>query len=130
MKEEERVEGAQWLQEFFKIRDQLGPLITNVSKAEDGSYSDRLAAFSEALEKMPVILKAMKETPQPKHKKLRAYKKLEEQALDAYIKSCEWGMKMLVETNRVNQSAIAFQTSLAASYWESAGKEAVQFLRK
>ena len=60
MKEEERIEGAQWLQEFFKIRDQLGPLITKVSKVQDGSYSDRFAAFSEALERMPVLLKAMK----------------------------------------------------------------------
>ena len=51
------------MQEFSKIRDQLGPLITKVSKAQDGSYRDRLATFSEALEKMPVILKAMKETP-------------------------------------------------------------------
>jgi len=130
MKEEEQIEGAQWLQEFFKIRDQLGSLITKVSKAQDGSYSDRLAAFSEALERMPVLLKAMKEAPQPKHKKLRAYKKLEEQALDAYIKSCEWGMKALKEPNRVKQSAIVFQSSLATSYWELAGKEAVDFLKK
>ena len=130
MKEEERVEGAEWLQEFHKIRDQLGPLITKVSKAQNGSYSDRLATFSEALEKMPVILKVMKDVPQPKHKKLRAYKKLEEQALEAYMKSCEWGMKILVEPNRVKQSAIVFQSSLAASYWELASKEAMDFLRK
>jgi hypothetical protein len=130
MKEEERIEGAQWLQEFFKIRDQLGPLIIRVSKAQYGSHSDRLAAFSEALERMPTILKAMKEAPQPKHKKLRNYKKLEEQALDAYIKSCEWGRKALLEPNRVKQSAIVFQSSLASSYWEIAGKEAQNFLRK
>jgi hypothetical protein len=130
MKETERIEGAKWLQAFWTLRDQAGPILHRVSQAEGSPEEERFAAFSEALEKLPAILNSMKQAPTPKPKELRTVKKLEESALDAYIKSCEWSLKLLKDPNRVKYSAIAFQTSLATSYWETSAKEAQAFLKK
>lgn len=131
MKENDRVEGAMWLQSFWPLRDQAGPIIRRVSQATDSdSEQEKLAAFSEAVEKLPAILSSMKQSTKPKQKELRRVKKLEESALDAYIKSCEWSLKQLRDPNRAKYSAIAFQSSLAASYWEISAKEAAAFLRK
>ena len=49
MKEEERIEGARWLQEYFKIRDLVGLLLTKVSQAENKSSSERLIVFLEVM---------------------------------------------------------------------------------
>ena len=130
MKEIDRIEGAKWLQAFWALRDQVGPIIHRVSQAEDGSPEEKFAAFSEALEKLPVILNSMKQTPKPKPKELRTVKKLEESALDAYIKSCEWGIKSLKDPSRAKYSAIVFQTSLAESYWKISAEEAAKFLKR
>ena len=131
MKETDRVEGAMWLQSFWSLRDQNGPIIHRVSQAEDSdSLEEKSKAFSEALEKLPAILNSMKQTPKPKQKELRTIKKLEESALDAYIKSCEWGMKLLKDPRRAQYSAMTFQVSLATSYWEISAKEAAKFLKK
>lgn len=131
MKETDRVEGAMWLQSFWSLRDQAGPIIHKVSRAEDSdSPEERFKAFSEALEKLPAILESMKQTTKPKQKELRTIKKLEESALDAYIKSCDWGMKLLKDSNRARYSAMTFQLSLATSYWEISAKEGAKFLKK
>jgi len=71
----------------------------------------------------------MRQSSKPKDKRLRTYKKLEESALDAYINSCQWAMKLLKEPSRSQYAAMAFQASLATSYWEVSAKEAVGFLR-
>jgi hypothetical protein len=131
VKEADRVEGAKWLQSLWILRDQVGPIIHKVSQAEAGdSLEERVQAFSEALEKLPAILNSMKQAPEPKQKQLCKVKRLEKSALDAYIKSCEWGMKYLRDPSRAEYSAIVFQSSLATSYWETSAKEAAEFLRK
>jgi hypothetical protein len=130
MKETDKIQGAEWLQAFWLLRDQAGPIIHKVSQAEDGSPEEKHAAFSEALEKLPVILNSMKQTPKPKAKELRTVKKLEESALDAYIKSCEWSLKLLKDPNRVKYSAMTFQISQAESYWKISAEEAAKFLKK
>ena len=90
----------------------------------------KIVVFDKVIEKLSVFLKDIKDMREPKHKKLRNYKKLELNAIEAYIKSCEWGEKMIREPNRVKQSAIVFQVSLAESYWEAAAKESLDFLKK
>jgi hypothetical protein len=129
MKETDRIEGAKWLQSFWLLRDQAGPIISMVSRAEESdSQAIKSAAFSEALEKLPVILNSMKKAPKPKE--LRTVKKLEESALDAYIKSCEWCINFLKDQSRVKYSAMVFQGSIATSYWEKSAQEATAFLNK
>ncbi|MFC1977200.1 hypothetical protein ACFLWS_02910 [Chloroflexota bacterium] len=131
MKEIDRIEGAKWLQAFWSLRDQAGPIIQRLSQAEKSSLlEDKFAAHSEALERLPAILNSMKQASKPKPKELRTVKKLEESALDAYIKSCEWSLKLLKDPNRAKYSAIVFQTQLAESYWKISAESAASFLKK
>ena len=131
MKGTDKAEGATWLQQFWLLRDEIGPIVRGVSQAEkSGSLEDKSTALSEALAKLPDILRRMKRVPKPRPKELRAVKKLEERALHAYIKSCGWRMKQLGEPGKARYSAMAFQNSLAASYWEISEKQAAEFLRE
>jgi len=98
MKEIDKIQDAMWLQAFSQVRDKANPIIHKISEAEaNRSWEDRLSSFQEGLEKLPAILKSMKQTPKPKTKKLRRFKMLEEHGLDAYIKACECGIKLLKE---------------------------------
>lgn len=131
MNEMDRIEGANWLQAFWIVRDQAGPIIQGVSQAEESGFlENRIAAHSEALERLPGVLDSMKQFPKPKAKALRTVKKLEETALDAYIKACDWSLKRMKDPNRARYSATVFQSSLATSYWEISAKEAAKFLQK
>lgn len=129
-KEIEKIEDAKWLLTFLKLRSKAGPIIHELSQAED-SVSDekKIATFSKALSELPLILASMRQSPKPKDKRLRTYERLEEIALDAYIKSCEWAIKLLKEPIRSRYAAMGFQASLATSYWEISSKEAAAFLR-
>jgi len=129
-KQIEKIEDAKWLLTFLKLRSKSGPIIHELSQAEDNaSHEQKIVAFQKALSELPIILASMRQSPKPKDKRLRTYKKLEESALDAYIKSCEWGIKMLKEPSRSQYAAMGFQAKLAISYWEISAKEAVAFLR-
>jgi hypothetical protein len=129
-KQMEKIEDAKWLLTFLELRSKAGPIIHELSQAEgSASYEQKIAAFSKALSELPIILASMRQSPKPKDKRLRTYKNLEESALDAYIKSCEWGIKLLKEPGCAQHAATNFQASLATSYWEISAKEAVAFLR-
>ncbi|MBA7602722.1 hypothetical protein ES703_09818 [subsurface metagenome] len=134
MKEIDKPVVAEWLRVLFSIRDRAAPIIHGVSQAEDSdSQQEKFEAFSEALKELPDILESIKEAPELKGinmRKLRGIQKLEEKAMEAYIKSCESGIKFLKDPSRARYSAIIFQTSLATSYWEASAKEAAAFLKK
>lgn len=136
MKEKDKKLGALWMQSFWIIRDGCGPIISKVSQAQHSdSLEDKFKAFTEALEELPVILDSMKQAPKPEAKELRRIKSLEESALQAYIKSCEWSIKSLKNQNRVRYSAycaakMVFQLHLATSYWEAASAATHTFSEK
>jgi chaperonin GroEL (HSP60 family) len=125
---------AEWLRVLFSIRDQAAPIIHRVSQAEDDdSQQEKFEAFSEALRELPRMLESMKQAPELKGinmRKLRSIQKLEEKAIEAYIKSCELGIKFVQNPSRIGYSAIVFQTSIASSYWETSAKEAASLLKK
>ena len=134
MKEIDKPVVAEWLRILFSIRDRAAPIIHRVSQAEDSdSHQEKFEAFSEALKELPNILESIKRAPELEGinmRKLRSIQKLEEKAMEAYIKSCELGIKFLQDPSRARYSAIVFQTSLATSYWETSAKEAASFLKK
>lgn len=131
MKEIDKTEGAKWLLEFFSLRDQAGPIIAGVAKADvSGSQEDKIAAYSEALEKLPVILKSMRQAVSPRMTELRKIKMLQQSAMDAYIKSCEWGMQSQTDPSRVRYSAQTFFISQANFHWDLAGEEIDSFFER
>jgi len=134
MKEIDKIQDAMWLQAFSQVRDKANPIIHKISEAEaNRSWEDRLSSFQEGLEKLPAILKSMKQTPKPKTKKLRRFKMLEEHGLDAYIKACECGIKLLKEpsptgmASRIRYAAMMFQISQATSYFDLANENIASF---
>ncbi len=132
MKDIDKLEAFAWLQEFVLLsEEQAGPIIHRVSQAEaSDAQEDKFTAFSEAVEKLPTVLKSMKQFPKPKRKELRLIKKLQESGLDAYIKSCEWSIKLLEEPNRARLSAKMWQITLATKYWDLANEEIRRFAEK
>lgn len=134
MKEIDKPVVVEWLRVLFSIRDRAAPMIQRISQAEDSdSQQEKYEDFSEALNELPNILKSIKQAPELvgiNMRKLRSIQKLEEKAIEAYIKSCESGIKLLQNPSRARYSAIVFQTSLAASYWETSAKEAAAFMKK
>ena len=134
MKEIDKPVVAEWLRVLFSIRDRAGPVIHRISQAEDSDLQqEKFEAFSEALVELPNILNSIRRAPELKGinmKKLRSIQKLEEKAMEAYIKSCELGIKFLENPSRAGYSKIVFQTSLASSYWETSAKEAAALLQK
>lgn len=125
---------AEWLRVLFSIRERAGSIIHRVSQAENSnSQQEKFEAFSEALKELPNVLESIKQAPELKGinmRKLRSIQKLEEKAMEAYIKSCELGIKFLENPSRVGYSKIVFQTSLASSYWETSAKEAAALLQR
>jgi len=132
MKDIDRLEAFAWLQEFQLLcEEQAGPIIHRVSEAEaSDSQEDKFTAFSEAVEKLPTVLKSMKQFPKPKRKELRLIKKLRESGLDGYIKSCKWSLKLLEEPNRARLSAKMWQITLATKYWDLSNEEIQRFAEK
>jgi hypothetical protein len=134
------VKDEEWLQEFYKIMLQYDSLGEQIFGVGGGMIAPTVKpeASLEGLEKLPVILSSMKRLPKPKHKKLRSFKKLMEASVDAYIKSCGWGLKrghislnggLSSEQVECWRQQRAF-FSLAESYGKRATEELDHFLEK
>lgn len=135
MKEIDKKEGVKWLQSLLQVRqEEAAPIIDKVSIAEaTGKWEIKFEAFSEALEKLPLILEHLKATPKPEGtsmKELSLIQELEEKALEAYFESCKLSMEYLKEPNRFLQSTIVLKVALAKRFWESSAKESTAFLRR
>jgi hypothetical protein len=131
MKESDKIECKKWVQEFWLMREPIGPILDRVSQTNaSGTQEDKLAALSEALEKLPALLKSMKETPVPKIKELQKILKLEVKALDTYIKSCDYELKYLKDQKPINVHMALIFSQETASCWHESAKKARPFLGK
>jgi hypothetical protein len=128
MKELDIIECKKWVPKFWLIREPIGPILDRVTQANaNGTQEDKLAALSEALEKLPVILKSMKETPVPKIKELQKILNLEVKALDNYIKSCDYQLKYLKDQKYFNIHMALICNRETASCWHESAKKAKPF---
>ncbi len=122
MKEEDKEKTEHWLQEFMTLYKQADTLIHKIAEVDaDGTPTD-LTTLLEGYEKLPPILKSVKEIPKPKEKELRKLKRELQDILDACIKASEWGVKLAQDPNRVRFANIVFWTTFASGLMESFSK--------
>ena len=128
MKDSDKIECKKWVKEFWLIREPIGPILDSVSQVNaSGTQEDKLAVLSEALEKLPAILKSMKDTPVPKIKELQKILKLEVKALDNYIKSCDYQLKYLKDQKYFNIHMALICNQETASCWHESAQKAKPF---
>jgi hypothetical protein len=120
----DRLRCAKWVGALSRERVEADPILQRVSQAaHSDSQKKRAKAFSEALEKLPLILERVKTAPQldgVDMRKLREIQELYVKALDIYVEACELGMKQLKDQIPSQYAEIRSKISLANSYWESA----------
>jgi hypothetical protein len=127
MKEVDREEAEKWLKTFMILYQQASALTHKISEVNaDGLPSD-LTALKEASEKLPPILKSVKEMPKPKEKELRRLKKDLRLTVDACIKAGKWVIKLNQKPSRFRFSVAVFWTSLAISFTESLSQKLALF---
>ena len=122
MKEEDKEETEHWLQEFMTLYEQAETLILKIAKVDADGMPTDLRTLMEGSEKLPPILKSVKEISKPKEKELRKLKKEFQDILDACIKASEWGVKLAQDPNRVRFANIVFWTTSASGLMESFSK--------
>ena len=101
---------VQWLATFECIRSQAAPVMSKVSKASGGGEKELLEALNEAIRQLPVLLRAMKEVPEPLKEE---YKKSREdvlQGVECYIQGCQSHIKWVQtkESAYLNQGLAHF----------------------
>ena len=110
------------------MREPIGSIIDILTQTwSSGTQEDKLAALSEAQEKLPDILKSMKEIPVPKIKEIKKILKLEIKALENYIKSCDYRVKYLKDQKPVDIHMAVIFTQETISYWHESAKKAKSF---
>lgn len=112
-------ETEHWLQEFMTLYEQADTLIHEIAQVGAGGMPTDLATLSEGYEKLPPILKSVKEIPKPKEKEHRKLKKELQDILDACIKASEWGVKLAQDPNQARFANIVFWTTFASGLIES-----------
>lgn len=122
MKDVDREETERWLKAFMPLYEQAAALIHKIAKIDADGMPTDLATLVEGNEKLPPILKSVKELPKPKEKELRKLKKDFQDVLDACIKAGGWGVKLIQDPNRVRFANIVFWTTFASGLMESFSK--------
>jgi hypothetical protein len=120
----DRLRCAKWVGTLSRERVEVAPLLQRVSQAaHSDSQKKRAKAFSEALEKLPLILERMKAAPELEGvdmKELHQIRELYVKALGVYVEACELGIKQLKDQIPSQYAEIRSKISLADSYWEAA----------
>ena len=120
----DRLKCAKWLGSLSQQRLEADPILRKISQvAHSDSQKKRFKAFSEALEKLLLILQRVKAMPELEGvdmTKLREIQEFYMKALTIYIESCELGVKQARDQIPSQYWEIRSKLSLADSYWESA----------
>lgn len=111
---------VQWLATFECIRSQTAPVMSRVSKASGGDSAELLDALNEANNRLPVLLLAMEDVPEPTNEEYRKSRKCVLKGIESYIEGCRSYIKW-VETgdnsmldegmNHFNKAADRFDRS-------------------
>mgnify|MGYP001766864384 CR=1 FL=1 len=88
---------VQWLATFECIRSQTAPVMSRVSKASGGDSAELLDALNEANKRLPILLQAMDEVPEPAKEEYRKSRKCVLKGIESYIDGCRCYIKW-VET--------------------------------
>ena len=84
---------VQWLATFECIRSQTSPVMSRVSKASGGDKAELLDALNEANSRLPILLKAMDEIPEPDKEEYRKSRKCVLKGVESYIDGCRCYIK-------------------------------------
>lgn len=80
---------SQWLTKFNSIRSQADSILNKVTAlASTGTEEELSEALNEAIEKLSILLKKMKETPLPSKKEYQKYKKDVLVGMELFIDGC------------------------------------------
>jgi hypothetical protein len=130
----DRLRCAKWVGALSRERVEANPILQRVSQAAHSDLQKKRAkAFSEALEKLPLILERVKTAPQldgVDMRKLREIQELYVKALGVYVEACELGMKQLKDQIPSQYAEIRSKISLADSYWAAAEAATLTFSEK
>lgn len=88
---------VQWLATFECIRSQAAPVMSRVSNAVGGVDEELLAALNEATTNLPVLLRAMRDIPEPSKEEYRRSREDVLRGIGSYIQGCIFHKKW-VET--------------------------------
>ena len=121
----------QWLVVYESWYEQIAPIIDRISKTDDyGTPAASFADYLQSYETLPPLLMAMKNAPKPKAKELRKSKKTYEDALHAWVKASECGMKLFREPSRARFAKLVYFSTIGAELTKEAAKMIVQFSGK
>ncbi|MFA5054980.1 MAG: hypothetical protein WC562_02250 [Dehalococcoidia bacterium] len=111
---------VQWLATFECIRSQAAPVMSRVSKAAGGGDSEMLDALNEASRRLPILLQAMEEIPEPSREEYKESRKSVLKGIESYMDGCRSYIRW-VETGDstclnegmadFNEAAVSFDNS-------------------
>lgn len=118
---------SDWLETFMPIYKESQPLLERISGIEPSFDSlDKMNAVISILAvgcmKLPTILEAAKEIPQPRHKELRKLKQEYVDALTASIYACHHGTKWAQKSTSKRYAQIAYFASMTKGIMERISK--------
>jgi len=120
---------SQWLTNFELIRRQTDSSLNRVKAASTGTEEELSDALNEALEKLPVLLQMMKETPIPSKKEYQKYKKDVLMGMELFIKGCQDNIEWIKTrqdrslTDCSSNISMAYSKFNKANIWLAKGSE-------
>ncbi|MDD4873939.1 MAG: hypothetical protein PHE15_03055 [Dehalococcoidales bacterium] len=116
MKDAEKKEIQDWLEEIIPLYRQAEEVTRNISNIDSDGLPVDLENLSEIWIKLPPILAYVKKMEKPKYDKLRQLQKDFKLMLDACIKAAKYRLKIENKPNRLWFSTAVFWANLAISF--------------
>lgn len=111
---------SQWLTKFESIRGQSGSILDKVRVQSFGTEEELLEALNEAIEKLPILLQTMKETPLPLKKEHQKYKKDVLAGIELFIKGCQENIEWFKTRQERSLTECSANISMAYSKFNKA----------
>jgi hypothetical protein len=116
VKEEEKNEIRNWVQEVMPLYRQAEAITRNIAQVDSDGLPVDIENMNEILVALPPILQKVKKMPKPQYNKIQQLQKDFRLMLDACIKSAKYRLKIEKKWNRLWFSTAVFWTNLAISF--------------